>query len=221
MAKIDVLIPVYNRPDLLPLCVEGILGQTFQDFNVIIYDDGSSCEYDLPKDSRIILQRCSTNRGVGYARNILLDMARSPLCCWQDSDDVPHPKRLQYLVDYMGEHPGIHLAQSYMFWFLHPKPHTATRTVYRIDPSRWPEQEGFRNNFAFATSVFRTTLRETYRFDPAYRSGGEDVRWVRGMVEDGCNFGIIPKPLYYCRRHVGRLTTLREARIRRRQGGKG
>jgi glycosyltransferase involved in cell wall biosynthesis len=216
MACIDVLIPVHNRPEFLPAAVASILGQTMADFRLVIYDDGSTCTYDLPADPRIVFVRGEKNLGVAGARNALLDLIRSPLACWQDSDDVSHPQRLEKLVAFMDANPAADMAISWMFFFQHPSPPTCTRTVYRVDPAKRQDPRGFHNNFAFATTIFRRELRDRFRFDPQWRDGGEDIRWVRPMVEAGCQFGLIPQSLYYCRRHPGRLTTQRQERAARR-----
>ena len=72
--KISVVIPVYNVEKYLRECLESILNQTFQDFEIICVDDGSTDrsldilqEYKRKDDRFVILQQ--HNMGAGAARN--------------------------------------------------------------------------------------------------------------------------------------------------------
>ena len=47
MSKVTIAIPTYNRPEYLPVVIKSILNQTFQDFNIVIFDSGSN--YDINK----------------------------------------------------------------------------------------------------------------------------------------------------------------------------
>ncbi len=60
---ISILVTTYNRPDKLKRCLASILAQTYTDFEVIIIDDASDCEQDLPSDPRIKYHRNTINVG--------------------------------------------------------------------------------------------------------------------------------------------------------------
>lgn len=90
---ISVIIPVYNVEEFLPDCLFSILNQTFQDFEVICIDDGSTdstldiLNYFSKFDSRIKFLTNEHNRGPGYSRNRGLDIAQKKYICFLDSDD--------------------------------------------------------------------------------------------------------------------------------------
>ena len=96
MALISVISPVYNTEKLLPRCLESILSQAFQDFEVILVNDGSKdnsasiCETYAAKDSRIHVIH-QNNSGVSAARNAALDWVMensdSKWILFVDSDD--------------------------------------------------------------------------------------------------------------------------------------
>ena len=72
-AKISVILPVHNRADVLGRAIESVLRQEFEEFELIIIDDGSSDEsVEIVRsftDERIHLVRLELNRGGNVARN--------------------------------------------------------------------------------------------------------------------------------------------------------
>ena len=104
MPKISVIVPVYRAEAFLHACVDGILSQTFSDFELFLVDDGSPdgsgaiCDSYLAKDSRVrvIHQR---NQGQAAARNHALAQAAGEWICYVDSDDLIHPQMLQRLFE--------------------------------------------------------------------------------------------------------------------------
>lgn len=92
MTKISIIIPVYNVAEYLPECLDSIVSQTLEDFEIICINDGSSDnslailqEYKS-KDSRIkIIDK--ENEGSGIARNLGLSIATGEYVYFVDSDD--------------------------------------------------------------------------------------------------------------------------------------
>lgn len=94
----SVIIPVFNRAEPLRTAIASVLAQSFQDFEIVIVDDGSK---DDPRsiaesfhDPRIRFFR-QDNRGGGAARNAAIDAARGHLVAPLDSDDVFLPHHLE------------------------------------------------------------------------------------------------------------------------------
>ena len=104
MAKISVIVAVYKMPEFLPRCIDGILGQTFQDLELILVDDGSPdhcgeiCDAYAAKDSRVHVIH-KENAGVCIARNTGLDWvyehSDSQWIFFHDNDDWLHPETLE------------------------------------------------------------------------------------------------------------------------------
>jgi len=93
----SVVIPVYNRADVLDGALRSVLAQTEQDFEIIVVDDGSKDDparvVESFHDSRIRFHR-QINRGGGAARNAGIDLARGRFTAFLDSDDVYLPGHL-------------------------------------------------------------------------------------------------------------------------------
>src|SRR5918994_1194645 len=93
VARISVVVPIYNVEPFLDECLRSIAGQSFADLEVVMVDDGStdaSAEIaarfaDRDPRFRLLSQ---TNAGLGAARNAGLDAAGGELVAFVDSDDV-------------------------------------------------------------------------------------------------------------------------------------
>lgn len=96
----SVIVPVYNAGRLLDRCLAGIKGQTLQDFECILVDDGSTdgsgaaCDAACAADGRFKVFHV-VNGGVGRARNIGLDKACGKWITFCDSDDWYDNNRLE------------------------------------------------------------------------------------------------------------------------------
>lgn len=92
MPKISVIVPVYNVEKYLNRCVDSILNQTFEDFELILVNDGSPdncgniCDEYAQKDNRVKVIH-KKNGGVSSARNAGIDTAQGEYIMFVDSDD--------------------------------------------------------------------------------------------------------------------------------------
>ncbi len=99
----SIIVPVYNAERYLKSCVESILSQTYEYFELILIDDGSSdssgaiCEEYAKKDFRIKIIR-KNNEGVGIARNVGLDNACGEWVVFVDADDLLEKNALGSLI---------------------------------------------------------------------------------------------------------------------------
>ena len=96
---ISVIIPAYNRAATIFRAIQSVLVQSFQDFEVIVVDDGSTdSTCDIVKnapDQRIYLLRHEKNLGAAAARNTGMKAARGAYIAWLDSDDEWMPEKLE------------------------------------------------------------------------------------------------------------------------------
>src|SRR4051794_19382989 len=93
MARVSVVVPIYNVERYLEACLDSIAGQTFRDLEVVMVDDGSTdsspsiAESYVARDGRFQLLR-QPNGGLGNARNTGTDAATGEFLAFVDSDDV-------------------------------------------------------------------------------------------------------------------------------------
>lgn len=117
---ISVIVPVYNAEKHLGKCIESILNQTFQDFELILVDDGSKdnsyniCKLYRERDSRIKLFQ-QKNEGAGAARNKGLSMASGNFVLFLDSDDWIESNLIETLYNNLiGYHADLSICNFFI-----------------------------------------------------------------------------------------------------------
>jgi glycosyltransferase involved in cell wall biosynthesis len=99
--EISVVIPTYNRSEILQRAINSIISQIFQDWELIIVDDCSTDNTSeivksyTNSDNRIHYLTLERNSGANAARNLGSRQAGSKIITFLDSDDVMHPLNLQ------------------------------------------------------------------------------------------------------------------------------
>ena len=112
MPKISVIMGIYNcnNYELLNKSIESILNQTFSDYELIICNDGSTndtlqyLKNIEKKDRRIKILSYDHNKGLNYALNQCLKVAKGDYIARQDDDDISNPKRLEKELLFLESH---------------------------------------------------------------------------------------------------------------------
>lgn len=120
MVEISVIMLVYNREQYVAKAIESILNQTFQPYEFIIVDNGSTdasgaiCDDYAKKSDKIkVIHRERGN--IGSGRNAGLDMARGKYITYIDDDDTAEPEMLEFLYSMIQAHDAdIALCGSYV-----------------------------------------------------------------------------------------------------------
>ena len=105
---ITVVVPVYNMGKYLPKAIDCLLKQTYENYEIIIVDDGSTdgssevCDECAGLDARIRVVH-KENGGLSSARNCGIDNANGEYIIFPDPDDYVEPNYLQALVDMTGD----------------------------------------------------------------------------------------------------------------------
>lgn len=109
MPTVSIIVPVYCMEKHLNRCIDSIIEQTYNDFELILIDDGSTdrsgdiCESYAEQDNRVKVYH-KLNGGVGSAKNYGIERANGKYLTFIDSDDFISPKYLQLLVDADNNH---------------------------------------------------------------------------------------------------------------------
>lgn len=160
--KVSLIIPVYNTGEKLHRCFDSILAQSYQDYECIVVDDGST------DDSSAIIDEYATrdvrfkvvhkeNGGVGSARNCGLNIASGEWLVFIDSDDFLKPDHIESLMDAATDDVDLVMIG---FRFLHPD----KTTEHGYNAGRYIGIESIRK-FIFETEFlkFQVPWDRTYR----------------------------------------------------------
>ncbi len=133
--KISVIIPVFNRPQMVQRALRSVLEQTEPPLEIIVIDDGSTDETPSVLNTfvpqvQIIRQ---PNKGVSAARNAGILQARGDWIALLDSDDQWLPNKLQLAREFVTAHPQIRIFQTEEIWIRHGK---------RVNPRKKHQKHG-------------------------------------------------------------------------------
>jgi glycosyltransferase involved in cell wall biosynthesis len=118
-ARLSIGLPVYNGADYLAQSLDALLGQTFQDFELILSSNASTddtdaiCRAYAARDPRIRFFRQSTNIGAAPHHNFVLERASGELFKWASGDDLYARDLLARCVELLDENPEAVLAHSW------------------------------------------------------------------------------------------------------------
>ncbi|SMF39923.1 glycosyltransferase family 2 protein [Desulfovibrio gilichinskyi] len=121
--EISIIIPTYNRSEMLCRAVRSVLGQSFTDFECLIVNDGSTDDtaqtLETYTDSRIKVL-FQENRGVSAARNLAIKESTGKYIALLDSDDEWLPKKLEMQLAFMRSE-NLDISQTNEIWVRNDK----------------------------------------------------------------------------------------------------
>ena len=214
--KFSVIIPVYNSAQFLRKCIGSIVDQEYQDYELILVDDGSTdasneiCQEYADKYNHIQLIR-QENRGPSAARNEGIENASGDYLTFVDSDDWVMPDYFQTLENAVDQNPDI-----VFFGILHgPDPEVLAVFPESAVSSQQQIVAFLSQNYYhgdFASCVNKAYSKWLFadgmlRF-PAATVVEEDLQFVLQAVDRSQTLVSLSAPLcYYNRRESGSVTT--------------
>lgn len=192
MTFFSVIIPLYNKENFIENTIQSVLSQTFQDFEIIIINDGSTDKSEQKvlqfTDARI-LYCTKENEGVSTARNFGIEKAASDYITFLDADDYWYPDFLSVMFKKINTFPDQKVFAGGI----------EIETSKKIFPAQYSIQKT--NDFEIV-NYFKASLKETIIwtscavfhksifeeigvFDPKIKSGQDTDLWVRiGLIYD-------------------------------------
>lgn len=123
MIRISILMGIYNCASTLAEALDSLYAQTYQDFKIILCDDGSKDDtYEVAKryadtHDNIVLVRNEKNMGLNYTLNHCLKYADTEYCARMDGDDISLPTRFEKEIEFLDEHPEYAIVSCPMIYF--------------------------------------------------------------------------------------------------------
>jgi len=172
--RVSIILPTFNRGDVIRRAIDSVLGQSFTDWELVIVDDGSSdgtAEAVSGIDPRIVVVR-QENAGVYVARNTGLAKARGRWITFLDSDDDWTPGHLELSAGFLEHHPQEHVVTTefYEAW--------GTEIVTRQDRDEIRDKHA-RRAAQIGSSLFHLPPGETDDYLRVYASRAPIGDWAR------------------------------------------
>jgi glycosyltransferase involved in cell wall biosynthesis len=206
---VSVLVSAYNAAPFVLEAVESILGQSLQDFEVLVVDDGSTDGTDEVvdgiNDPRIRAWR-QENKGKAAALNFMVSQARGQFLAIQDADDASHPSRLASLVGRLQAEPELGAVFS-GHWLLIDGELVAPSARRKSSEECRRDIENFRMPAHDPTMVCRTEIARELLFDTGMPVG-QQFDFILRLGEKH-PMAVLGEPLYYYRVHEASITRAR------------
>ncbi|MDK2971180.1 MAG: hypothetical protein PWP23_935 [Candidatus Sumerlaeota bacterium] len=214
----SVVIPVLNRVRFIGNAIQKVLEGTFQDFEVIVVDNGSKdgtidvVNEIAKKDPRVRLLH-GKGSSIASALNEAIKASRGKYICQLDSDDQYAPTTLEKMVGHLESHPKCGLAISY--YRLMDENANVIEDVDPITHSGYSRNQILRRDGAGALRVFPKAVLEEFGYydEEHYGNFGEDYDMV---VKTGEKYDVdrVHEVLYFYRRHGDNTDVIRDPEMK-------
>ena len=196
---LSIIVPLFNtRPEWLQRLIASVQAQTYDRWELILVDDGSTAEFTMtglaelvPQDTRIIVERLETNQGVVAATNRGAKLAHGEFLAFVDHDDELLPDALWWVAHHLQQDP--HCDLIYTDEELVPEDGTGAYPVYKPDFA--PESLTAYNYICHLT-VLRSAVFDRVGGLRAGTDGAQDYDLLLRVTEHGCQVAHIPRVLY-------------------------
>jgi len=215
MPQVSVIIPTFNRAELLPIAIRSVLNQTFQDLEILIVDDGSSDTTPAVvksfDDDRIHYIRHPKPRGGAAARNTGIAHSRGEYVAFLDDDDEWYPHKLARQMELM-RRSEAGVGAIYCGYFV------VERATGRICGRMEPKSRGDLSSELLATNPIggtscmllrRNCLEKVGGFDESLPSFQDRDLWIR--LSRDFRFDYVEEPLLNYYVHPNKVWTNFEA----------
>jgi glycosyltransferase involved in cell wall biosynthesis len=212
--RISVLMPCFNHGAFIGEAIDSVLTQTFQDFEIIVVDDGST--EPLTEDALAKLRPARTtvlktvNQGLPAARNHAARQAAGTLFCALDADDKLAPTWFEKAIKVLDERPDVSFVSHWL--------ETFGDEHWTWKPERCDLPALLARNTVNGAAVVRREAFETVGgYDESMRDGCEDWDFWLRLVQRGFQGEIVPEVLFYYRRRSDSMSRemLDDTRYRR------
>lgn len=193
----SVIIPLYNKEKSIEKTLKSVLAQRFQDFEIIIVNDGSTDnsieEVAYIKDERIKLFSID-NQGVSFARNHGIDKASTNMIAFLDADDIWYPNHLEDLRNLIKQFPDCGLYATGFESVFYGK-HTFKSKFLDLDDSFFGiVNDYFRHSlmnqiaWTSAVAIPKEILNKYAGFDVNLKTGEDTDLWTRIALQEHIAF---------------------------------
>lgn len=220
---ISIIVPIYNKEDYLPQCLDSIINQSYTNFEVLLVNDGSTdssgiiCQEYAERDSRFRYIE-KENGGVSSARNLGLERSEGAYITFIDSDDWVEFNYLEVLYNALRENNADVAISSYKSYYLDGKFYLRVYSSQEEEFLRigkrnrdvfleeFPKLGKLNHDFhCIASKLFKRELLESQKFDESINYG-EDLYFFFNLYLKMQSIIYVKETTYIYRQHGTNIT---------------
>jgi glycosyltransferase involved in cell wall biosynthesis len=209
---VSIILPAYNCEKYIAASVASILEQVYDNFELIIINDGSTDStasiLSSLHDPRIRILNNEANKGLVYSLNRAIDESKGEYIARMDADDIATNDRIEKQVHWLLHHPDTAVVGSFIRivdedgnekgdWPLDRETFTAS-AIRKAMPKE--------NCLAHPTVMIRADILKRYKYSAVQKNIEDYDLWLR-MLSDGLVIDKVPQPLLYYRDHSLSVTS--------------
>lgn len=210
MPNVSVVIPAYNASRFVGEAIRSVLAQTYEDFEVIVVDDGSTdgtCDVVNGFHDERLRYTYQENQGPSAARNTGVQLSRGEYIAFLDADDLWSPPMLEACLAFLNDNPATDVV-SVRSRHIGPdgEPLGVTLPMTEVGGPDLFEYLVLGGGIHTSSAVIRRDcLQAVGLWDESLHGNTDWDLWLR-MAAAGFRFGFIDRDLDLCRRHSGNIT---------------
>lgn len=175
-------MPAYNTDKFIGDSIGSVLNQTFNDFELIIINDGSTDNtkkvVESFDDTRIKYFENKNNSGIVYSRNRGLDLVQGDFVAMLDADDIAHPEKFQLQIDFLKQNKEFGMIGSWAK-FIDPNGRSIPgKWKLNASPEMIPAIMLFKNYFLQSAVVYTKDCIKNYRFKEGFDILEDYLIWL-------------------------------------------
>lgn len=198
---ISVGIPFYNNQSTLSEAIRSVFAQTYQNWELLLVDDGSSdASVEIAKsiqDSRVRVITDGENKGLAWRLNQIAQLAKGEYLARMDGDDLMHPKRLQRQLEYLNQNPQVDIIATGVYSLNQDNQIQGIRGLEDLTDMSTKKVLLNKGLIIHPTVMATREWFRGYPYDTSYPRTQDRELWCR-VANTSC-FAKISEPLYFYR----------------------
>lgn len=196
--QISIVIPVCNAEKYIKRCIDSVVSQSFQNFEIVIVNNGSTddtkriCEEIAEKDCRVFFYDTGkNNKGVSYARNLGIQKSTGEYISFVDADDILQPDMLEVLWNQIQVTGALLAGCSFFQWRssgdIPKQKYSSTKHTIKTYPLKEYIENGIlAGDTRCWSKLYHRSCVKDCRFDETL-SIGEDMFFLLTLITNECD----------------------------------
>lgn len=200
---ISIGIPIYNAEEYLADALRSVFAQTYEEWELILIDDGSSDRsLDIAmsvRDPRVRVISDGINRRLPYRLNQIVAESRFDCVARMDADDLMSPYRLERQFSLLQEMPGIDIISTGVCSITNDSVPVGTRSYHHVRPLTLADMIAGQSGIVHASVMARRDWFLRNPYDENQRLTEDYELWLRAFLRGDFNVFVMEQPYYYYR----------------------